>query len=148
MSSSSHRANTYPRAHRECVSPNLNILAQAYVHGDSIQTFLVAIFGVQPDTFAPFASKILGKTISTTDLHAIRAACLDPRIRKAVVKELDRVGKKTRSPVTRGCEIAICISSHSPSKMNYSPRRKWDPLLGSYTLACYHCFASYWQSPD
>ncbi|KAI9879276.1 MAG: hypothetical protein M1830_009006 [Pleopsidium flavum] len=75
---------------------NLNIFAQAYVHGDSLQTFLVAIFGVQPETFAPFATKVLGKTIEATDTEAIRAACLDPRIRKAVVKELERVGKKNK----------------------------------------------------
>lgn len=75
---------------------NLNILAQAYVHGDSVQTFLVAIFGVQPDTFAPFASKLLGKPIEATDLQAIRAACSDPRIRRSILKELDRIGKKNK----------------------------------------------------
>lgn len=74
----------------------LNALAQAYVHGDSVQTFLVAIFGVQPDTFAPFASKVLGKTIEATDLAAINAACGDPRIRKAVVRELDKIGRRDK----------------------------------------------------
>lgn len=74
----------------------LNALAQAYVHGDSVQTFLVAIFGVQPDTFAPFASKVLGKTIEATDLAAINAACGDPRIRKAVVSELDKIGRRDK----------------------------------------------------
>jgi long-chain acyl-CoA synthetase len=34
-------------------------LAQAYVHGDSLQTSLIATFGIQLDTFALFAS-ILG----------------------------------------------------------------------------------------
>ena len=75
---------------------NLSVLAQAYVHGDSVQTFLVAIFGVQPDMFAPFATKVLGKTIHATDQAAIKAACLDLRIRKAVVKELDKIGKKNK----------------------------------------------------
>ena len=73
---------------------HLTYLAQGYVHGDSLQTFLVAIFGVQPDTFSLFAGKILGKTIEATDLQSIAAACKDDRIRKAVIKDLDRVGRK------------------------------------------------------
>ena len=73
---------------------HLSFLAQAYVHGDSIQTFLVGIFGVMPEMFAPFASKVLGKTIIPEDLQAIKAACADERVRAAVVTELERVGKK------------------------------------------------------
>lgn len=75
---------------------HLNFLAQAYVHGDSVQTFLVAIFGVMPELFAPFASMILGKTIATNDLQAIAAACKDAKVRAAVVTELDKVGRKNK----------------------------------------------------
>ena len=73
---------------------HLSFLSQAFVHGDSMQTFLVAIFGVMPETFAPFASKVLGKPIAATDLQAIDAACKNAKVRAAVVKELDRVGRK------------------------------------------------------
>ena len=73
---------------------HLNFLSQAYVHGDSMQTFLVAIFGVLPETFAPFASKALGKSVAATDLQAIDAACKNAKVRAAVVKELDKVGRK------------------------------------------------------
>ena len=75
---------------------NLTYLSQAYVHGDSIQTFLIAIFGVQPEIFAPFAGKVLGKTINPTDIAAISAAAKDPRVRKAVCAALDRVGRKNK----------------------------------------------------
>ena len=75
---------------------NCSWMAQAYVHGDSVQTFLVAIFGIQPDVFAPYASKILGRTISATDRAALHAAAQDPRVRKAVIKELDHIGKRDR----------------------------------------------------
>lgn len=75
---------------------HLNYLAQAYVHGDSVQTFLVAIFGVAPDLFAPFASKVLGKEIVATDLQAIRAACLEAKLRRAVVGELEKVGRRNK----------------------------------------------------
>ena len=69
-------------------------LQQAYVHGDSVQSFLVAIFGVQPDIFAPFASKVLSKEINATDLEAVKAACKEEKVRQAVLKDLDRIGKK------------------------------------------------------
>ncbi|RMZ87940.1 hypothetical protein DV736_g4828, partial [Chaetothyriales sp. CBS 134916] len=75
---------------------NLTHLAQAFVHGDSVQTFLVGIFGVQPDIFAPYASKILGKNINATDIKALEAACKDPKVIEAVQKDIDRVGKKNK----------------------------------------------------
>ena len=73
---------------------HLSFLSQAYVHGDSVQTFLVAIFGIMPELFAPFASKVLGKSILSTDLQALGVACKDERVRKAVLKELEKVGRK------------------------------------------------------
>ena len=75
---------------------NTQLLTQAYVHGDSTQAFLVAIFGVDPATFAPFASGILKKTISPEDLDAIKAAARNDRVKRAVVKELDKIGKKSK----------------------------------------------------
>ena len=75
---------------------NCSWMAQAYVHGDSMQTFLVAIFGVQPDVFAPWAGKILRTRIAPDDRAALHAAAQDPRVRKAVIKELDHVGKRNK----------------------------------------------------
>ncbi|KAI9782198.1 MAG: hypothetical protein M1839_005312 [Geoglossum umbratile] len=69
-------------------------LAQAYVHGDSVQTFLVAIFGINPEPFASFAGNILGAKIEPTNLKAVEAAAQDDRVRRAVVRELDKIGKK------------------------------------------------------
>ena len=73
---------------------HLSFLSQAYVHGDSIQTFLVAIFGVTPESFAPFASAVLGRPVDAGNADAVRQACEDARVRKAVITELDKVGKK------------------------------------------------------
>lgn len=75
---------------------HLSFLAQAYVHGDSSQDFLVAVFGVQPDLFAPFAGKVLGRNIPPSDLQAIAAACKEGKVRAAVVSELDRVGREEK----------------------------------------------------
>jgi len=99
------RKNVLKLAQGEYISPerienvylaNCNLLAQAYVHGDSTQAFLVSIFGVDPVTFAPFCSGILKKTIDPTDITAIKAAAKDSRVRKAVLKELDKIGKKNK----------------------------------------------------
>jgi long-chain acyl-CoA synthetase len=99
------RKNVLKLAQGEYISPEriegiylngCNYLAQAYVHGDSVQTFLVAIFGVQPDMFAPFASKILGKEVSATDFAQIKAAAAEERVRQAVLRDLDRIGRKNK----------------------------------------------------
>lgn len=75
---------------------NSNLFSQAYVHGNSTQAFLVSIFGIDPVTFAPFASRILNRTINSTDIVAVKDAAQDPRIRKACLKVLDDIGKKSK----------------------------------------------------
>ncbi|KAH8594575.1 hypothetical protein B0O99DRAFT_687796 [Bisporella sp. PMI_857] len=99
------RKNVLKLAQGEYISPerienvylaNSTILAQAYVHGDSTQAFPVAIFGVDPLTFAPYASDILKKPINISDISSITAAIANPQIRAAVVKDLDSVGKKNK----------------------------------------------------
>lgn len=76
---------------------NLPFLAQAYVHGDSTQANLVAVFGIQPDMFVSFLEKTLGrKGVSPTDLRALEAAGAEEKVRKAVVRELAKVGKKSK----------------------------------------------------
>ena len=75
---------------------HLGFLAQAYVHGDSMQMFLVGIFGINPELFAPFAGTVLAKPIDPADVAALEEACESDAVRAAVVRELDRVGKKNR----------------------------------------------------
>lgn len=75
---------------------NAPLIAQAYVHGDSTQAFLVSVFGVDPVAFSAFAGKVLGKKIGEGDLEAIKAACRDPKVKREVVKVLDSIGKKNR----------------------------------------------------
>ncbi|KKK19122.1 hypothetical protein P175DRAFT_0501604 [Aspergillus ochraceoroseus IBT 24754] len=99
------RKNVLKLAQGEYISPErleglcmseLGYFSQAYIHGDSVQTFLIGVFGVQPELFAPFASKVLGQTIEATDLERIKAVLNDDKIRKAVLKDLERVAKKHR----------------------------------------------------
>lgn len=99
------RKNVLKLAQGEYISPerienvylaNTNLLAQAYVHGDSTQAFLVSVFGIDPVTFAPFASNILKQNIAATDLAALKAAAQHPKVKKAVIKILDTIGKKSK----------------------------------------------------
>lgn len=113
------KKNVLKLAQGEYVSPerienvylaNCSLLAMAYVHGDSTQAFLVSIFGVDPVNFAPFASNVLKKKIEATDLDAVRAAAKDNRVRKAVIKELDKIGKKSKFNAyerVRACHLEI-----------------------------------------
>ncbi|KAK3110626.1 medium-chain fatty acid-CoA ligase faa2 [Teratosphaeriaceae sp. CCFEE 6253] len=75
---------------------NLPWLAQAYVHGDSTESSLVAIFGIQADMFAAFLGKVLGEQVSATDMRALEAAAQGEPVRKAVLKELSKTGKKAK----------------------------------------------------
>lgn len=99
------RKNVLKLAQGEYVSPEriegmylsaCNYLAQGYVHGDSLQTSLVAMFGVQPDIFGPWASRITGTKIGPTDIEAIKKACKDQRVKEAVHKDLEKVARKNK----------------------------------------------------
>lgn len=99
------RKNVLKLAQGEYISPerienvylaSCNWLATAYVHGDSHQACLVGLFGIQPDQFATFAGKVLGKTIGQNDLAALKEAAENPKVRAAALKELDKAGKKAK----------------------------------------------------
>lgn len=99
------RKNVLKLAQGEYISPerienvylaNCGFLASAFVHGDSHQSFLVAVFGVAPDIFAPFASKVLGEKIADTDYKRIKEVLGSKKIEKAVLRELEKVGRKNR----------------------------------------------------
>lgn len=99
------RKNVLKLAQGEYISPEriegvylsgCNYLAQAYVHGDSAQSFLVALFGIQPDIFAPYASRVLGRDVPVTDIEQLKAAAAEPKVREAVLKDLDKIGKKNK----------------------------------------------------
>lgn len=99
------RKNVLKLAQGEYISPerienvylaNCGWMATAYVHGDSHQSFLVGIFGVAPDLFPAFASKALGEKIDPADTEKLQAALGNKKVEKAVLKELDRIGRKNK----------------------------------------------------
>ncbi|KAK3946204.1 putative long-chain-fatty-acid--CoA ligase [Diplogelasinospora grovesii] len=70
-----------------------NLITMGYVHGEPKESCLVAIFGIDPVQFAPYASKILKKIVSAEDTAALKVAANDPRVKKAFLKLLDGIGK-------------------------------------------------------
>lgn len=74
------------------------LLAMAFVHGDPNKDSLVGVFGVDPMTFAPWASKILKKEVTASDLTVVKQAANDPKIKKAFLKLLDDIGRKNKFP--------------------------------------------------
>ncbi|KAF2471319.1 long-chain-fatty-acid-CoA ligase 1 [Lindgomyces ingoldianus] len=113
------RKNVLKLAQGEYISPerienvylaSCGYLATAYVHGDSHQSFLVGIFGVAPDAFAPFASKVLGEKVDPVDLEKLEKIAQNKKIEKAVIKELDKVGRKNKFnsyEKVRACRLFI-----------------------------------------
>jgi long-chain acyl-CoA synthetase len=99
------KKNVLKLAQGEYISPerienvylgNCPYLGQAYVHGDSSKSNLVAIFGIQPDLFAAFLGRVLGKPCDATDIKGLEAAAQEPKVRAAVLKDLTKVGKKSK----------------------------------------------------
>jgi long-chain acyl-CoA synthetase len=70
-----------------------SLVSTAFVHGDAAQSSLVAVFGIDPDQFAPFASGVLGRTVPATDPSALRAAANHPSVRDAFIKRLDKIAR-------------------------------------------------------
>lgn len=75
---------------------NTALAAAGFVHGDPKQSSLVAIFGVDPETFAPFASKIVGEDISKDDIVGIKTAAKNPKVKQAFLNILDGIARKSK----------------------------------------------------
>ncbi|KAF7535909.1 hypothetical protein G7Z17_g13121 [Cylindrodendrum hubeiense] len=71
-----------------------NLVNMAYVHGDGTQSSLVAVFGIDVEHFAPFASKILQESITPSDVSAVREAANHPKVKEKFIKQLDIIGRK------------------------------------------------------
>lgn len=142
------RKNVLKLAQGEYISPERlegvllaehTYLAQAYVHGDSLQTSLIGIVGVQPDTFAAFASKVLKREISPTDLQQIESVLHEDSIRKAILKDFDRTAKKFKfAGYERVRNIALMIEPFTIENNLLTPTlkmkrplivKKWRSLL-------------------
>jgi long-chain acyl-CoA synthetase len=79
------------------------VVAQLYVHGDSLQSYLLAI--VVPDLvqLAGIASKISGKNVSAEDMGALVQAVKDERVKTHILQTLTKEAKRNG---LKGCVIS------------------------------------------
>ncbi|KAF8558453.1 long-chain-fatty-acid-CoA ligase [Imleria badia] len=72
------------------------IVQQIYVHGDSLQSYLVAVVIPDPVTFAPLVSAVFGRKIAADDTKALGEAVKDPRVIQEVLELLYKEAQKNR----------------------------------------------------
>jgi len=70
------------------------IIAQIFVYGHSLQSYLLAVVIPDPVNLAKLASHILGKDISGTDTAALDEAVKDERVVKAILDILTKESTK------------------------------------------------------
>lgn len=99
-----------PEKIENVILSELGYLQSAYVHGESDKAFVVGMFGIEPEGFAPWASKITGKKFTMHDVAAMKEACKDPRVIKEAMKDLQHVSKThklNRWEWCKGAHLAV-----------------------------------------
>lgn len=71
-----------------------SIVAQIYVHGDSLQSFLLAVLIPDPIQLAQLATSVWGKKVDEKDTAALEVACKDPKIIAAITNILSKEAKR------------------------------------------------------
>ena len=68
-------------------------IATILVHGDSTQTQLIAIVGVDPEPFAAWASKVVRRPIAVSEIETVYQ---NPAIIKQLLKDLDHIAERKK----------------------------------------------------
>jgi len=76
------------------------VVAQIYVHGDSLQSFLLAVLVPEPLQLARIATDLLGKKVDVDDAAALAAAAKDPKVNDAILGVLAKEAEKN---ALKGC---------------------------------------------
>ena len=76
------------------------VVMQLYVHGDSLQSYLVALVVPDPVQLAGIASRVWGTPVSEKDQAALDRAIRDPGVNAEILKALD---KQARAAGLNGC---------------------------------------------
>jgi len=71
------------------------IVAQIYVHGDSLQSFLVAVLVPDPIQLAGIAGSLTGIKVSAENTPALAAACKDERVVSHILSILTEVADQS-----------------------------------------------------
>jgi len=68
-------------------------IATILVHGDSQQTCLIAVIGVDPEPFAAWATKVLRRRIAPAEIESVYN---DKAIKRQLLKDLDHLAEKKK----------------------------------------------------
>ena len=91
------------------------IIAQIFVYGHSLQSYLLAVVIPDPVNLAMIASSILGREITSADTAALDEAVKDERVVKAI---LDILTKESAKNALKGYEYVKRIHvSNEPFSM-------------------------------
>lgn len=70
-----------------------SLLAQVFIEGNSLETYLVAVVGVNPDTYVSFLNHRFREHVLPTDLDKIQSTFGRKEVRDAFVQELNKQAK-------------------------------------------------------
>ena len=100
------------------------LVAQLYVHGDSLQSYLIAVAVPDPVQFAALVSRVRGKAVAPEDAAALGEAAKDPQIVATFLAELQKQARKHK---LKGCVLAF--GYFRPSR-----RIPWPPVAFAFCL--------------
>ena len=73
---------------------NTPLVAQIYVHGEGLQSYLVGVLVPDLVQFAIIVSELNGKKIAPEDVAALTAACRDERVIGRILSLLNKVAEQ------------------------------------------------------
>jgi len=70
------------------------VVGQLYVHGDSLQSFLLGVVVPDPLQLAEIVSSVTKTKIAPDDMAKLQEACQDERVNRRIMAELEKEGKR------------------------------------------------------
>jgi long-chain acyl-CoA synthetase len=70
------------------------VVGQIYVHGDSLQAFLIAVVVPDPIQLAAIASIALKTKVAADDVSTLKLACANPTVNELILAELSKEAKR------------------------------------------------------
>ena len=82
-----------PEKVENILTARCKLIMQIYVHGDSLESALVAVSIPDPETFIPFANAITGSQVIFSDREGLEMLCKHPKVVAEYMKELEKAGR-------------------------------------------------------